>query len=181
MKSERDQLIDWLKLYSLKFGEEFILASGQKSNVYVDVKKTAFHHRANKLLAKLLCEKMIEKFSPVNAVAGVVLGGCHLSSIVSMQHPLGLDVIYVRKEAKEHGTKNLIERPDMCWLEQVVVIEDVITTGTSAVNAAKLLQKENFDVKGILTVIDRRVEKKSHLANQFEVVSLIDFEELLKD
>ena len=180
-KNEREQLIDWLDLFSVRSGEEFTLASGQKSNVYVDVKKTAFHHQAGRLLAKLLCDKMIEKFSPVDAVAGVVLGGCHLASIVSMQHPLGVDVFYVRKEAKEHGTKNLIERPYMTEYQSVVVLEDVVTTGASALAAAKLLEKEKFDVKGILAVVDRRAKKGPYIGGTFDsfpFIALIDFEEL---
>ncbi len=179
-KSEREQLIDWLDLFSVKSGEEFTLVSGQKSNVYVDVKKTAFHSQASKLLAKLLFEKMIEKWAPIDAVAGVVLGGCHLASIVSMQNPLGMDVIYVRKEAKEHGTKNLIERPYMTPYQSVVIVEDVVTTGASAVAAAKLLEKESFEVKGILAVVDRRPVKKPYIGGDFGYYfeALVNFEEL---
>lgn len=180
MKSEREQLIAWLDLFSVQSGEEFSLASGQKSNVYVDVKKTALHSRATKLLAKLLCEKMIDTFGMVEAVAGVVLGGCHLASIVAMHHPLGIDTIYVRKEPKDHGTKNLIEMPNCTWLEHVVVIEDVVTTGASAVKAARLLEEQKLDVKGILAVVDRREKKEPFIGGPFgfKFASLIDFEEL---
>lgn len=180
MKTEREQLIDLLDLFSVKKGEEFTLASGQKSDVYVDVKKTAFNHRGSRLLAKLLFEKMIEKWSPIDAVAGVVLGGCHLASIVSMQNPLGMDVIYVRKEVKDHGTKNLIERPYMTQYQSVVVVEDVVTTGTSAVAAAKLLEKESFEVKGILSVVDRRQTKEPYIGGIFGYYfeALVDFDEL---
>lgn len=178
MKTEREQPIDWIDLYSVKNGQEFTLASGQKSSVYVDIKKTAMHHHGCKLLAKLLFEKMIEKFSPIDAVAGVVLGGCHLASIVAMHHPLDIDVIYVRKEVKDHGTQKLVERPDGMWLARTVILEDVVTTGNSAVEAARLLQKEKLDVVGILAVVDRRSDKKSHLAGEFLFVSLVDYEEL---
>lgn len=177
MKSERDQLIDWLDLFSIESGSEFILASGQKSNIYVDVKKTAFSGAANKLLAKLLCEKMIDKFSPVEAVAGVVLGGCHLASIVSMLHPCNIDVVYVRKEIKDHGTKNLIEKPIMTSKRHVVIIEDVITTGSSAIQAAKLLEQAQFNIQGILSVVDRRANKTPYLGN-YPYATLVDFEEL---
>jgi orotate phosphoribosyltransferase len=180
MKSEREQLIDWLDLFSVKSGEEFTLASGQKSNVYVDVKKTAFHGRVTKLLAKLLFEKMIKEFGHVQAVAGVVLGGCHLASIVAMHHPIGIDTIYVRKEAKGHGTKNLIEMPNCTWKESVVVIEDVVTTGASAVSAARLIEEAQLDVLGILAVVDRRAEKLPYIGGNlgYKFASLIDFEEL---
>lgn len=178
MKGERDQLIDFLDLYSVKSGEEFTLASGQKSNTYVNVKKTAMNAYSYKLLARLLFDKMIEKFNPVEAVAGVVLGGCHLASMVAMQHPLNINTIYVRKEAKDHGTKNLVEKPDGLWLARTVIVEDVITTGGSALAAAELLRQAQLDVVGILTVVDRRVKKDPYLGNQYPIVSLIDFEEL---
>jgi orotate phosphoribosyltransferase len=177
-KSERDQLIDWLDLFSVKKGEEFTLASGQKSNVYVDVKKTAMHERGIKLVANLLLEKMLQEFSPVEAVAGVVLGGCHLASIVAMVHPIGIDVVYVRKEVKDHGTKNLIEGAQHTWLQHVVLLEDVVTTGQSAIQAAHALREAKFDVRGILAVVDRRADKKPYLAGEYKFASLVNFEEL---
>lgn len=177
MKSDREMLIDWLDLFSVRTGEEFTLSSGQKSNVYVDVKRTAFARASTKLLAKLLCDKMVQKFGMVEAVAGVVLGGCHLASIVAMQHPLGLDTVYVRKEAKEHGTKNLVERPGMTKDRHLVVLEDVVTTGASAIKAADLLRNEGYDVKGILAVVDRR-SRKSDMLGWYQFTALVDFEEL---
>lgn len=179
MKSEREQLIDLLDLFSVsKSDTEFTLASGQKSNVYVDVKKTAFHSTSTKLLAKLLLDKMVEKFSPVEAVAGVVLGGCHLASIIAMQHPLGIETVYVRKEAKDHGTRRLVERPSGMWCFRTVLVEDVLTTGKSALAAAELLRQEQLEVVGVLAVVDRREKKDPYLGNQYPVAALVDFEEL---
>ncbi len=181
MKTEREELIYLLDTLSLKTGEEFTLASGIKSNVYVDVKKTALYSRGSKLLAKLLYEKILENFGPVDGVAGVVLGGCHLASIVAMHSPTGMDVIYVRKAAKDHGTQKLIERPYMLEEDYIVILEDVVTTGSSALAAAHLLQKEGFKVLGILAVVDRRAEKLPHLSNiagSFSFSALVNFEEL---
>jgi orotate phosphoribosyltransferase len=175
--SDRQILINWLDLYSIKSGEEFELASGQKSNVYVDVKKTAMAHRVNKLLAKLLCDKMVQEFGMVEAVAGIALGGCHLASIVAMHHPFGLDVFHVRKEAKDHGTKKLIEGPLYFKNQHLVLLEDVVTTGGSAIRAANLLREAEFDVKGILAVVDRRV-RKSTMLGWYKFAALINFEEL---
>lgn len=176
MTNEREQLISWLNILSVKCGEEFTLSSGQKSRFYIDVKKTSLHHQGCKLLAKLLLEKMKE-FSPVEAVAGVVLGGSHLASIVAIQCPYPIDVIQVRKEAKDHGTKQLVERPVMADQAHVLVLEDVVTTGGSAIQAANLLLDEGLDVRGILAVVDRRAEKKPYLG-KFKFAALIDCEEL---
>jgi orotate phosphoribosyltransferase len=182
MKSDKQQLIDYLNTFSIKEGDNFTLASGKVSNIYVDVKKAAQNQIAYKLLAKLLSDKITQQFGDIDAVAGVVLGGCHLASIVSMQHPTNLNVVFVRNEAKDHGTKNLIERPAMRLNEKIVLLEDVLTTGNSAIKAAKLLQQyesdqNKFEVKGILTVVDRR-ENKTEYLDGFKIASLVNFEEL---
>lgn len=178
---DRQQLISWLSLFSLQKGEEFTLASGAKSDIYVNVKKTALHGRVHKLLAKLLFDKMVEQFAPFQAVAGVALGGCHLASIVAMHSPIDLDVIHVRKAAKEHGTKELLERPSMTQYEEVVLVEDVVTTGGSSIAAAKAIEDAGFEVKGILAVVDRRANKKPYLSAglvDWKFASLVNFEEL---
>ena len=161
----------------MKTGSEFTLASGQTSNVYVDVKKTSQHHAVTKLLAKMLCDTMVQKWGMVEAVAGVPLGGCHLASIVSMAHSLPIDTIFIRKESKDHGTKQRIERPLMIQDQHLVLLEDVVTTGNSAKEAAELLRNEGYDVKGILAVVDRRPDKKPFLGN-FNFAALVNFEEL---
>lgn len=181
MLNEREELIRLLEIFSLQNGKEFTLASGVKSNTYIDVKKTALNGRGMRLLAKLLYDKMLETYGTVEAVAGVVLGGCHLASIVAMHSNYNMDVLYVRKEAKDHGTQKLIERPYMMEEDYVVILEDVVTTGTSALVAARLLEKEGFKVAGILSVVDRRAEKTPHLtdiAGSFPFTALINFEEL---
>ncbi len=178
---EKQELIRLLEVFSLQSGKEFTLASGVKSTIYCDVKKTALNGHSMRLLAKLLYNKMLETFGTVEAVAGVVLGGCHLASIVAMHSNYDMDVIYVRKEAKDHGTQKLIERPYMMEEDYVVIIEDVVTTGTSALAAARLLEKEGFKVVGILAVVDRRVEKTPHLtdiAGAYSFAALVNFEEL---
>ena len=176
-RTDRDMLIDWLNLYSVKTGEEFELSSGQKSNVYVDVKKTALAHRCTKLLAKLMCDKMLETFGMVEAIAGEGFGGMHLASIVAMQHPLGCDTVLVRQEPKNHGTKQMFEYSTMFKDQHLVVLEDVVTTGKSALRAANILRDAGWDVKGILAVVDRR-PIKSDMLGWFQFAALVNFEEL---
>lgn len=180
--TDLERLISWLNLCSISSGEEFILASGERSTVYVDVKKTALHGKVHKLLAKLLWDKMVEEFSRkcgvIEAVAGVALGGCHLASIIAMHAPYDLDVIHVRKNSKDHGTQNLLERPKMAEQQHVVLVEDVVTTGGSSIKAAEAIEKEGFRLLGIISVVDRRKTKSSHLGNQWPFVSLVNFEQL---
>ncbi len=165
--SERDEILDLLKLYSVQIaapGEEFTLASGAKSRFYIDVKKTALSSKAHLPLAYLLYDELAHgEFGPVEAVAGVALGGCHLASIVGLYAILRgqtrLNVVYVRKEAKDHGTKNLVERPAKTPEENVVLLEDVVTTGGSSLRAIQQLFDAGYNVRGTIAVIDRRAKQ----------------------
>lgn len=162
----RKLVLDLLKLYSVKIapaGEEFTLASGAKSRFYIDVKKTALHGKVHLALSALLYEELAQgTFGPVEGVAGVALGGCHLASIVSMYAATNgrtqLNVFYVRKESKDHGTKCMVEGPQHGPEHQVVLLEDVITTGGSSLRAVEQLKAAHCNVTGILAVIDRRTK-----------------------
>jgi orotate phosphoribosyltransferase len=162
--SEREEVLDLLKLYSVKIapaGEEFTLASGAKSKFYIDVKKTALFWKAHLPLAYLIYDELAHgDFGAIESVAGVALGGCHLASIVGLYATLKgrtkLNVIYVRKEAKDHGTKNLVERPAKSLDEAVVLLEDVVTTGGSSIKAIQHLRDAGYQVRGTIAVIDRR-------------------------
>ena len=180
MTSDKCRLIHWLKTLSIKSGEEFLLASCKTSNVYIDVKKMAMSAKANKLLANLLCAQIIETFGEhgIDVLAGVELGGCHLASSVSIAHPLDLSVIYVRKEIKDHGSRRLIDGEYMIG-QKVVLLEDVLTTGRSAVKAAKILVESGMNVAGILAVVDRRENRLSDYLDNFKVYSLVSYDELI--
>ena len=173
---DRQELIYWLKLLSVQTGEEFELSSGQKSNVYIDVKKAALHNQVYKILAKFLYNAMISEFNDIEAVAGVVLGGSHLASIVAMVSKKPLDIIYIRKEVKSHGTKNLTEHPNTSK-KNVILLEDVLTTGQSAIKAANILENNGYNILGILSVVDRRKNKTVQL-EKWKVVSLVNANEL---
>lgn len=179
--NEHDRLIYLLKTYSLKTGEEFELASGEKSTTYIDVKKTVMRGRATNFIARMLHDQAF-KFEVYEATAGVALGGCHLASIVaayaSFNRFSDKNILFIRKETKKHGTKNLLEMPEMAAGSNVVLFEDVITTGNSALAAAKILTKAKLRVKGIVAVVDRRAEKVPVLGN-YPLASLVRFDELL--
>lgn len=150
---EREKLIRDLKELSLKTGEEFTLASGQKSNLYVDVKQTMLAGSAMHNLAKLL-HQTAQMFGRYDAVAGVPAGGSHLATMVAM-YCSPMNVVLVRKETKNHGTQKLIEAPLLMGsFRQVILFEDVVTTGQSVLKAAQALQAAGFDIRGIVAVVD---------------------------
>lgn len=175
---ERNKLIEDLKLLSIKKGEEFTLASGQKSNVYCDVKQTALFGPSMHNMSKLVY-RTAAMFGPFHALAGVPLGGSLLATMAAMYCP-PTHLILIRKEAKDHGTQKLVEAPPTELFKKVILIEDVVTTGQSVLKAAKILEDVGYDIRGIVAVVDRRVDKAPTLGD-YGFRALVDFEELVKD
>lgn len=147
-------------------GQEFRLAAGGTSRVYCDTKKTVMGRQAIIPMADLFLEVIkSNRFGTIAAVAGVELGGCHLASSVAARAAslpgsyAWLDTIYVRKHSKDHGTRNLVERPaGIPDGARVLLLEDVVTTGGSSLRAATALIEDGLDLAGVLAIVDRRDE-----------------------
>ena len=161
---QHDNLIRLLRERSLKRappGEFFTLKSGKKSTTYLDVRATALSAEGHMLLGAMLFDAA-RKFGDIEAIAGVALGGCPLASAVSMFSafmgsfggPRPLPAIYVRQEAKDHGTKNLIEGTFEQGM-QVVLLEDVLTTGGSSLRALQVMREGGLMTRGVVAVVDR--------------------------
>ncbi len=92
-------------------------------------------------------------------MAGVELGGCPLASAValtSFQRGVPLDAVYVRKDAKDHGSRRLLEgNTRLAPAARVVLLEDVVTTGGSTVRAAARLREGGYEVAGVVALVDR--------------------------
>ncbi len=189
MKPHRDHVLSLLKTHSVRVSppdQLFKLASGELSRFYIDVKRTALDHQAHLSLACLLYLGSKLQFPGTAAVAGVALGGCHLASITAVYAELvendKLDVVYVRKQAKDHGTKNLVECSGASKPGKIVLLEDVVTTGGSSMEAAKHLREAGYDVRGVFAVVDRRTERQPTLPDGTQVRSIYtldDFADLV--
>lgn len=187
MDQERHFILDQLMTHSLKRapdGQKFKLASGAESDVYVDVKKTALKGNVHAPLAALLHQELSSgAYSALEAVAGVALGGCHLASIVGLYARVRggagmLNVVHVRKQAKDHGTTKLVEGPGPRINERVVLLEDVVTTGGSSLDACRALQDAGYDVLGIVAVVDRRPDgKRAPVLEGYKFSSLFTLDE----
>jgi len=158
----KDQLLALLRTKSLKRakeGEFFTLASGAKSTVYLDVRKTALSPEGHRLLGEMLYKAIPWAKNP-SLVAGVELGGCPLASAVSMYSTFAFEgmprfpAVYVRKQGKDHGTKNLVEGPYEPG-QSVVLLEDVVTSGGSSLKALEALTAAGLTPVGVLAVVDR--------------------------
>ncbi len=135
------------------------LASGRESDFFIDCKQTVLLAEGHALVgARMLAALASFSEAPV-AVAGVELGGCPLASavaLVSFQRGRGLDAIYVRKDAKDHGSKRLLEGDaHLPAGAPVVVLEDVITTGGSTLKAVEKLRARGLKVVGVVALVDR--------------------------
>lgn len=150
------RLLDLLATRSVKRGT-FTLASGKQSDLYVDCRLTTMHPEGLSLIGPLGLHAIAERGWHPDAVGGLTLGADPVSYAIAYASQLaGLPVraFTVRKEAKTHGTGKLIEGPFERG-DRVVVIEDVITTGGSALRAVEAVHAAGGTVVGVLAVVDR--------------------------
>lgn len=140
-----------LECGALKFGD-FTLASGLKSDYYIDIKRASTDPKVLSVISKSMAETLREREIKPDVIAGVVLGSIPLVTALSLE--TGIPFVMVRKEKKEHGTGNLIEGTISEGAE-VLVVEDVITSAGSAIFAVKTLRGAGARVLKVLSVIDR--------------------------
>jgi orotate phosphoribosyltransferase len=167
-------LIDALRgADAVKFGE-FELSHGGTSDYYVD--KYLFETDPHCL--RLIAEAFAERVGDAK-LGGVALGGVPLVAATSME--TGNPYVIARKQAKEYGTGNRIEGR-LAEGEAVVVIEDIATTGQSAVDAVEALREAGAVVDRVLVVVDRQEGGAENLADHgVELESLLTAEDLLAD
>jgi orotate phosphoribosyltransferase len=167
-------LIDALRAAdAVRFGE-FELSHGGTSDYYVD--KYVFETNPDCL--ELIAEAFAERLENTK-LAGVALGGVPLVAVTSVE--TGLPYVIARKQQKEYGTANLIEG-DLVEGEEVVVIEDIATTGQSAIDAAEALREAGAVVDRVLVVVDREEGATENLADHdLELESLVTASQLLAD
>ncbi len=135
------------------------LASGRKSNFYVDGKQTALHPRGSYLIGRLFLARLAA-FGQVDAVGGPTLGADPLAtatSLVSGLEGAGIPAFIVRKEPKGHGTGKWVEGANNLPAgARVVILEDVVTTGGSSLKAVERVESEGYRVLGVLALVDRQ-------------------------
>lgn len=156
---------------------QFTLASGRQSTLYIDARLTTMSPDGLALIGPLGLDALINSGWDVDAVGGLTLGADPMTYAIayaSARSTKPLRAFTVRKEAKAHGTGRLIEGPFQDG-DRVAVIEDVITTGGSALRAATAIQAAGGIVVGILALVDREEGGREALvAAGFPVISLAD-------
>ena len=156
-----DELLQLLKEFAYKKGE-YTLSSGKTSEHYVNCNPVTLTARGLTLASMMLLEHVD---TPV--VAGLTLGADPLVSGVAVCSALDMrmvDALIVRKEPKGHGTGAWIEGPEFPEGTKVTVLEDVITTGGSAIKAVKQLRDAGYEVKRVVSIVDRQENSEADTA-----------------
>ena len=138
-----------IKAVQLRPENPFQWASGRYAPIYCDNRKTLSHPQVRTYIRQQAVELIEEKFGRVDAIAGVATGGIALGALVAQE--LGLPFIYVRSSAKGHGMGNRIEG-DLSVLSNCVVVEDLVSTGKSSLEAVEVLRQADVQVKGLVAI-----------------------------
>ncbi|MFO0738743.1 MAG: orotate phosphoribosyltransferase [Labilithrix sp.] len=153
--SARDRLLALLRERSFA-RKKVTLASGRESDFFIDCKQTILTAEGHALVGELMLEAAGNEF---DAIAGVELGGCPLASaasLISFQKGAPRDAVYVRKDAKDHGSKRLLEGDTkLAPGASLVILEDVTTTGGSTLKAVAKLRDAGYVVRRVVTLVDR--------------------------
>jgi orotate phosphoribosyltransferase len=159
LAEDRARLLELLRQLSFE-RRKVILASGKESDFYVDCKRTALTAEGHVLVGRLLFDRIRQVRPLVRGAGGLTLGADPLASAVAVASFLAgepVDAFIVRKEPKGHGTGQWIEgRKTIPDGSRVAVLEDVITTGGSAMKAIERCRAENLVVAGCFALVDRQ-------------------------
>lgn len=159
----RDRLRDLFRARALQFGD-FTLASGKKSSYYVNSKKVLFHAEAITLLGEELYAATADL--DFQAIGGLEVGAIPMAAAALTafhRHGRHLEGFFVRKQAKGHGSQELVEG-QVSKGDRVVVIDDVLTTGGSVIQAIKAVEAAGATVARVVCICDRLQGAREALA-----------------
>ena len=141
-----------IKAIKLEPTHPFTWASGWKSPIYCDNRKTLSYPEVRSYIKEQFAALIREKYPQAEVIAGVATGAIAQGVLVAQE--LGLPFIYVRSSAKSHGLENLIEGEYKAG-QKVVVIEDLISTGGSSLQAVEALRNAECEVLGMVAIFTR--------------------------
>jgi orotate phosphoribosyltransferase len=155
------EAVTWERLKELirerSFGRrKVVLASGRESNFYFDMKPTMFHPEGASLLARMMLARLSDL--GVEYVGGLEMGAVPLvACVAAVSHDEGRPMpgFFVRKAVKDHGTKKRIEGFENLRGKRVAILEDVTTTGGSAIQAVEVAREAGAEVVLVLSIVDR--------------------------
>ena len=151
----RQHLLDLVCQLAYQEGD-FVLSSGQRSSYYINGKQVTLHPQGALAIGRIFLSQL-----PIDtqAVAGLTLGADPIVtavSVVSAYENRPIPALIVRKEPKGHGTRAYIEGSSLPVGSPVVVLEDVVTTGQSAMKAVERLRQAGYSVNQVMALVDRQ-------------------------
>ncbi|SNR61192.1 orotate phosphoribosyltransferase [Lutibacter flavus] len=173
------ELLLQIKAIKLEPNNPFKWASGWNSPIYCDNRTTLSFPKIRNYLRENLADIIEKEYGKPDVIAGVATGAIAIGVLVA-QH-LNVPFIYVRPEPKSHGRKNQIEG----FLDKnknVVVVEDLISTGKSSLNAVKALKEEGANVKGMVAIFNYGFDIAAENFKNADVklTTLSDYDHLLE-
>jgi orotate phosphoribosyltransferase len=186
MEGRREEMKKEIAAHLLEIGavslepqEPFTWSSGLKSPIYCDNRLTLAYPNVRNAIADGLTKLIRAHFSDVEAIAGTATAGIPHAAWVSER--LNLPMCYVRNQAKGHGKGKQIEGK-VAKGQKVVVVEDLISTGGSSLNAVRALREEGCQVLGIVAIFTYGLEKakQAFAENNVEVYTLTDYDTLIE-
>jgi orotate phosphoribosyltransferase len=160
MADARSRLIEIVKARSFSSGSQMRLVSGRSTTFYFDMKPTMLHPEGAELIARLILEAL--RGSRAELVGGLEMGAVPLATAVSVASQAAgrpLPAFFVRKQAKEHGAKKLVEGlapGESLAGKRVVILEDVTTTGGSAMKAIEAAKADGAIIERVISIVDRQ-------------------------
>lgn len=169
-----------VKAVKLQPRNPFTWASGWKSPIYCDNRKTLSYPQIRTYIKTQIARLILENYPDVEVIAGVATGAIAQAALVADE--LGLPLIYVRPTPKDHGLENLIEG-DLRPRQKVVVIEDLISTGGSSLKAVDAIRNDGSEVLGMIAIFSYNfpVAEEKFKAARVKLTALSNYNAVLAE
>ena len=149
--SARDRLIDELRRHALVLGD-VVLTSGQTARYYVDAKRAILRPAGFRAMAELVAERA--RAWDATAVGGLTKGA-DAPACAALAGGADVKAFFVRKEAKAHGLQRRVEGPPLEPADRCLIVEDVVTTGGSTLQAIDAVRDAGHEIVGVVAILDR--------------------------
>ena len=168
-----------IKAIKLDITNPFTWASGLKSPIYCDNRITLSFPKIRTYIRQEFVKIINEEFGSVDVIAGVATGGIAQGALVAQE--LGLPFVYIRSSQKKHGLTNQIEGIVESG-QSVVIVEDLISTGKSSLNAVNALREAGCNIKGMVAIFtyDLTIAKENFEKADCKLITLSDYNFLIR-
>ena len=173
------ELLLQINAIKLNPNKPFTWASGWKSPIYCDNRLVLSYPAIRNFIKHELAKNIEKTYGKPDVIAGVATGAIGIGALVADY--MGLPFVYVRPEAKKHGRQNQIEGK-LEKGQNIVVVEDLISTGKSSLNAVNALKEKSVNVKGMVAIFSYgfEISEKNFLKNNIELRTLSNYSYLLE-